>query len=74
MSFTVTIQTENAAFQDNEATETARILRHIADRLDRGVTAGNAMDLNGNAVGRFVLDAEFYENDDADDDEEPANA
>lgn len=64
--FTLRIETDNAAFcPDNEdapkaehliaeSTETARILRRIADRIDDGgETNGRIVDSNGNTVGEF---------------------
>jgi len=55
--FTLTIQTENDAFQDgNAARELARLLRRVAQRLpvmDEG--SGRIQDSNGNTVGRWEL-------------------
>ena len=55
MAFTVTIETDNEAFSRNKGREVARILRRIAERLERGEDSGKAMDLNGNSVGKFEL-------------------
>lgn len=56
MKITVTISTDNAAFEDNEAGETARILRDLADKLERrGLMDIAAIDENGNKVGRFTV-------------------
>jgi hypothetical protein len=53
MEFTVRINCENAAFDDALATETARILRGIADSLESGQNLPLALfDSNGNQVGR----------------------
>ena len=55
-AFTLDISTGNAAFQDSsDVHETARILRDIADRLERGERDGKARDANGNTVGAFHL-------------------
>jgi len=55
--FTLTIQTDNDAFQDgNAASELARLLRRVAQRLpvmDAG--GGRIQDSNGNTVGRWEL-------------------
>lgn len=53
----VTIKTENAAFSDgNCEQECARILREVADALDRGKLQGTTRDANGNRVGDWYLD------------------
>ena len=50
--FAVLLKTTNAAFHDdNRHAEVARILRHIADQVERG--AGACMDVNGNRVGSW---------------------
>ena len=54
MSFTVEISTGNAAFEDNEAREVARILLSLVETLQRldGLPAHISLyDLNGNKVG-----------------------
>ena len=54
---TITIETDNAAFEENEpAHECARILRDIEAKLRHGVTGGRCMDLNGNSVGTWSLE------------------
>lgn len=53
-TFTVTIGTDNAAFEDMSA-EIARILRTIAKRVSNGDDNGTIFDANGNSVGRFEL-------------------
>ena len=55
MAFALTFSTDNAAFEDGAATETARILREIADRIEAGDMGGAARDANGNTVGVFAL-------------------
>lgn len=56
MNFHLTINCENAAFGDgNAGNEVARILRHLADRVENSDLAGGdefrLMDFNGNRVG-----------------------
>lgn len=55
MAFSLKIKTGNEAFADDPAIELARILRRVADRIEVGETDGKCMDVNGNAVGAFVL-------------------
>jgi hypothetical protein len=55
---TVKIKTDNAAFEDldgNAGIECARILRQIANKLERGEEYGPCIDLNGNTVGDWSL-------------------
>jgi len=55
-TFTITIETGNAAFDDgNEGNEVARILREAADRAEMGSTATPLRDYNGNVVGRMTV-------------------
>jgi len=57
--FQMRFDTENEAFEcGNRESETARILREIADRVERGAASGmfqNVHDLNGNVIGTFKL-------------------
>jgi hypothetical protein len=53
--FKLTIETENAAFEDLPGHECARILRDVATALERGTRGAPVHDLNGNRVGRFDL-------------------
>lgn len=59
MAFTLTIETGNAAFGEDEYerdVEIARILRTLAERFDDGVadlTQGAVRDVNGNRVGEW---------------------
>jgi hypothetical protein len=58
MKFTLSFNTDNDAFYDDENGEIARILRDLADRIDRGDIASqhrNASDRNGNIIGTYVL-------------------
>jgi hypothetical protein len=56
MSFLVGFATDNAAFEYSQQTEVARILRVIADRIEKGEMRGPAMDINGNKVGEYELE------------------
>ena len=55
MPYSITIDTDGAAFED-PGPELARILRRLADGLDRGgiepTDAARLYDVNGNNVGR----------------------
>lgn len=58
--FTLSINTDNAAFEDDRGAEVARILRMIADEVEGGVDRdsghdGNGRDINGNTVGKWEL-------------------
>jgi hypothetical protein len=57
--FQMRFDTENSAFEEaGRESETARILREIADRIERGESTGlfqNVKDVNGNVIGTFKL-------------------
>lgn len=57
--FQMRFDTNNAAFDDGQRiAETVRIIREIADRVERGHATGlfqNCHDANGNVVGTFKL-------------------
>ena len=57
--FKLEIETRNAAFVDDPRNEVARILRVVADKLERGILVPVAYrplrDVNGNAVGTADL-------------------
>lgn len=57
MSFILAINTDNAAFEDDEHHhELARILLWCAERIEcDGVTESAIMDVNGNTVGVYRL-------------------
>lgn len=57
--FTLEIRTDNAAFDDGSkgAHECARILRMVANALERGTRGAPLHDFNGNRVGRFDLES-----------------
>ena len=60
--FTLTIETENAAFQnaeqddetdDQRNSEVARILEQIGNKVIHGEEFGSCFDISGNKVGEF---------------------
>jgi hypothetical protein len=56
MKFTLTIDTDNAAFDDGNLTlEVSAILEEAAKRVYDGSTEGSLLDGNGNTVGAFSL-------------------
>lgn len=57
-SFTVHINTDNAAFDDDEGgvQEIMRILAVVIAKVSQGEGSGNLMDFNGNTVGEFTFD------------------
>lgn len=58
MKFTVEIECDNAAFEDDSGAEVARILRNLAAELENnpGVLGRFPLrDTNGNRVGEAVL-------------------
>ncbi|WP_038384964.1 hypothetical protein [Bradyrhizobium elkanii] len=55
MKFVCTIRTDNAAFDDDRCAETARILRDVADQVEKNRSVrGWAHDANGNRVCKFA--------------------
>jgi hypothetical protein len=53
----ISFEMDNAAFDDNACTETARILRNLADRMEEGINeVSKIYDANGNRIGQ----AEHY--------------
>ena len=55
MKLKLTIEMDNAAFDDAPCTETARILRAAADGVMRGCIRSGLFDINGNYVGKFSI-------------------
>lgn len=51
----LTIETGNAAFEDDPGAEVARILREVAELAEEGSTSGPLYDINGNPVGSWEL-------------------
>ena len=56
--FKIEFETDNAVFHNSGATETARILRTIAKRIEEGNLDGKVMDLNGNSIGHYELNGD----------------
>jgi len=51
-TYTIRIECDNAAFDDDPSVEVVRILRRLADRLEiNGLEDVRLMDFNGNHVG-----------------------
>lgn len=51
----ITVNTDNAAFDENPKAEVARILRSIADKVEAGSEPISVRDINGNKVGTFEV-------------------
>ena len=51
--FTLSIETENEAFTNNEGEEIARILKEVASQVENGKKFGVLIDINGNKVGNW---------------------
>lgn len=49
---------DNAAFEDEPASEIARILRKVARAVERGDELGLLVDSNGNTVGSWRVEAD----------------
>lgn len=59
MKFKLEIECDNAAFGDEPAFEVARILRELAEQMERnGSMAHPLWDYNGNRVGRSTVEPE----------------
>jgi hypothetical protein len=56
MPFILKFTTYNAAFEENVFQESARILREVANKLEKKEElSGTIRDINGNEIGGFVL-------------------
>ena len=60
-SFVMTLNLDNAAFHDDDGDfdpnpELSRILREAAKTVEIGITARSLFDVNGNKVGKFVIE------------------
>jgi hypothetical protein len=51
----IEFKTGNAAFEGEDNYEVVRILRDIADQVERGCSLGIIIDINGNKVGSWEL-------------------
>lgn len=57
VEFTLSICSDNEAFAQDAGAEVARILRAVADSIAAGAEGHfRLLDLNGNGVGRAVLE------------------
>lgn len=57
MKFTLTIESHAAQAIDEPGGMTYDLLRETADKVDEGYTSGVLLDVNGNTVGSWSLDA-----------------
>jgi hypothetical protein len=55
--FTMTIDTDNAAFEEDPGFELARLLKLVAHRVEEGERYGSLYDANGNYVGEYRVKA-----------------
>lgn len=51
MKFSLTIESDNAAFENDPQGEISRILRELHDEIDSGYAPEIVRDYNGNIVG-----------------------
>ncbi|MCQ4311725.1 hypothetical protein NAV33_07425 [Pseudomonas stutzeri] len=51
----INIETGNSAFEDEPATEVARILRKLADQFENGDFPQTVRDINGNLCGEVIV-------------------
>ena len=57
--FKLEFSTDNAAFEYSQgASETAKILRKLARRIEEGDFEGKVMDSNGNSIGHYDLNGD----------------
>ena len=54
--FRLEFKQSNADFTDDMYGTTARILREIADKIERGNVDGSIFDINGNNIGEYESD------------------
>ena len=54
--FQLTIECDNAAFEDEPTEELARILKGISEHVGRGNTENVVFDINGNNVGSYCFE------------------
>lgn len=63
MIFRLQCHADGSAFDPDPAPELARILRHVAGRIEAGESIGQYLtihDSNGNGVGQFALKSDDY--------------
>jgi hypothetical protein len=53
--FTLTIETDNAAFEESPH-ELVRLIEIAAEKVRDGSADGRLVDINGNTVGQFTTD------------------
>lgn len=53
--FTITIDTDNAAFS-HDGEEVARVLESVAESIRYGLDSDSVRDSNGNTVGKWTID------------------
>ena len=58
MKLSLDLNSSNAAFEESGEFEVARILRDVADKIERGESDGRLRDVNGNNVGSWFLETE----------------
>lgn len=59
MKFTLTFDANNAAFDEQPATETARLLREAANAIEQhGDMCDMVRDINGNSIGWWEFTGE----------------
>lgn len=58
MAFTLSIATDNDAFQPDPAVEVIRLLQQVIERLSDGRSIGFLVDVNGNSAGEYVLESD----------------
>lgn len=56
MKFTLTISSENEAFDGDPVPELVRLLQAAQEKLQEGQTTARCLDINGNRVGGWFLD------------------
>ena len=58
MKFIMDAKMDNAAFRAYPEGELARMLREIAEKIEKGRVYGSVMDINGNIVGSWDITEE----------------
>jgi len=55
-TFNIFFKMDNEAFSDNQRSESARILRKIADQIEAGeILQSKIYDVNGNLIGKATI-------------------